>query len=278
MNKSLQNIIKNIQTDGPESLHVLTDFDRTLTNGAQDGMKTPTLISLLRDGHHLSADYASRAIALFDTYHPIEIDPLKTVEEKRPVMKEWWIKHFNLMIECWLRQDDIRDVIEKSHLKLRKFAVQTLRLLNEKNIPVIIISAGAIGDAIPIFLEKNLCNFPNISPVCNQFIWDNRWRATAIKEPIIHVFNKDETIIEELPSLREKITKRKNVIIIGDSLWDVGMVSWFEYKNLLKIGFLNPESERMKTEYEKAYDILIENDEDFEKIYTLLQEILITEK
>jgi len=34
----------------------------------------------------------------------------------------------------------------------------------------------------------------------------------------------------------------------------------------------------MKTEYEDAYDIIIENDEDFEKIYTLLQEILITEK
>jgi hypothetical protein len=114
--------------------------------------------------------------------------------------------------------------------------------------------------------------------VCNQFIWDSFWNAQAIRKPIIHVFNKDETIIEEIPSLRGKIIKRKNVIVIGDSLWDVGMVSWFDHKNLLKIGFLNPGSEGMRTEYEDAYDIIIENDEGFEKIYTLLQDILITEK
>jgi len=100
MNKPLQKIIQNIQLDGPENLFILTDFDRTITYGEQNGMRTPTLISLLRDGHHMRADYASRARALFDIYHPIEIDHIKTIEEKKPAMAEWWVKHFNLMIEC----------------------------------------------------------------------------------------------------------------------------------------------------------------------------------
>jgi hypothetical protein len=36
MNKRLQKIIQNIQFDGPENLFVLTDFDRTITYGAQN--------------------------------------------------------------------------------------------------------------------------------------------------------------------------------------------------------------------------------------------------
>ena len=70
-------------------------------------------------------------------------------------MQEWWEKHFELMIECGLKRNDIADIINKSHLKLRDGVVDFLTLLNTENIPLIIISAGAIGDAIPIFLAKN---------------------------------------------------------------------------------------------------------------------------
>lgn len=87
-------------SSSPDNLHILSDFDRTLTYGSQDGIKTPTLISLLRDGKHLTDDYSERAQSLFDRYHPLEISHELTVEEKKPIMLEWWRKHFELMIEC----------------------------------------------------------------------------------------------------------------------------------------------------------------------------------
>jgi hypothetical protein len=41
------------------------------------------------------------------------------------------------------------------------------------------------------------------------------------------------------------------------------MVTGFDFSHLLKIGFLNPGSEHMLEQYNKAYDIVIENDGDF---------------
>ncbi len=260
----------------PDNLHILSDFDRTLTYGTLEWRKTPTLISLLRDGRHLRDDYSERAQSLFDKYHPIEISHILSIEEKKPVMLEWWRKHFELMIECWLHKSDISDVIEKSHLKLRNGVKECLRFLDKRGIPFIIISAGAIGDAIPLFLEKNWCNFPNIHYICNQFEWDAHGRAIAVKEPMIHVFNKDETILGEIPEIDSIIQKRKNVVLLGDSLWDIGMIEWFTYDALLKIGFLNPDSEDMREAYKSAFDILIERDGDFSLVNKTIYSIVST--
>lgn len=258
----------------PDNLHILSDFDRTLTYGSQEWIKTPTLISLLRDGKHLTDDYSERAQALFDRYHPLEISHELTVEEKKPFMLEWWRKHFELMIECWLQKSDISDVIDKSHLKLRNWVKECLEFLNERRVPFIIISAGAIGDAIPLFLEKNWCNFPNIHYICNQFDWDEWGRAIAIREPLIHVLNKDETILGEIPEIASLIHGRKNVVLLGDSLWDIGMIEGFDYDSLLKIGFLNPGSEGMRTKYFEAFDTVIENDGDFSLVNETIRTII----
>lgn len=261
-------------SSSPDNLHILSDFDRTLTYGSQEGIKTPTLISLLRDGKHLTDDYSERAQSLFDRYHPLEISHELTVEEKKPIMLEWWRKHFELMIECWLHKSDISDVIEKSHLKLRNWVKECLEFLNVRGIPFIIISAGAIGDAIPLFLEKNWCNFPNIHYICNQFDWDEWGRAKAVREPLIHVFNKDETILGEIPEIASIIHERKNVVLLGDSLWDIGMIEGFDYDSLLKIGFLNPGSEGMRTAYFEAFDTVIENDGDFSLVNQAIRAII----
>lgn len=64
----------NIKKAGLAKLHILADFDRTLTVGLINGIKTPSIIALLRDGNHLIPGYAEKAQALFDKHHPIEID------------------------------------------------------------------------------------------------------------------------------------------------------------------------------------------------------------
>ena len=115
----LQKILERIRFDGDDNLHILADFDRTLTYGSQNGMKTTTIVSLLRDGKHLREDYAKRAHQLYDIYNPIEIDSSLSIEEKKPLMTEWWNKHFELMIECGLKMSDIEDVLVKSHLQFR---------------------------------------------------------------------------------------------------------------------------------------------------------------
>lgn len=266
-----QNILNALESGGAEKLHVLADFDLTLTLAWR---KFRSIISLLRSGEYLTENYAPRAHALFDHYHPIEIDHTIALEEKKLLMSEWWQKHFELMIECGLTRTDTESILEKSNLELRPLVRETLQLLSENNIPVVIISASAIGESIPFFLKKNDCNFPNISFVCNRFIWDEKGVARDVWQPIVHSYNKDETVLRDFPAVFTQIHNRKNVILLGDSLGDPGMVTGFEYDNLLKIGFLNPGSEHMSEQYQKAYDILIENDGDFSLVNKTIYSIV----
>ena len=64
----------NIKKQGIDSLHIVSDFDRTLTYASVGGEKIPSIISILRDGNYLSKEYAEKAHALFNKYHSIEID------------------------------------------------------------------------------------------------------------------------------------------------------------------------------------------------------------
>ena len=68
---------------GFDNLHVLSDFDKTLTKAIYSGNRAGSLISHLRNGRYLSEDYAKKAHKLFDKYHPIEIDLKIDTEEKK---------------------------------------------------------------------------------------------------------------------------------------------------------------------------------------------------
>ncbi|MBW6461676.1 MAG: hypothetical protein K0B07_01355 [DPANN group archaeon] len=99
-NKERLHVLKDkIAKAGPDTLHVVTDFNRTLTKAYIDGKKTPSLISVLRNENYLSVEYAEKANELFDKYHPMEIDPLISEEDKRVAMNQWWTEHFNLLIK-----------------------------------------------------------------------------------------------------------------------------------------------------------------------------------
>jgi len=271
--KKLEKLKSQIKFEGYSNIQILSDFDRTLTYGKIDGVKTPSIISMLRDGNHLTEDYAKKAHTLFDKYHPIEINSSIPLQEKKKAMREWWETHNNLLIKSGLSKFDIEDIVEKGHVKFRKGVPEFLDFLHKHNIPLIILSASGCGDAIQMFFKKIGKDYSNISYVTNQFNWDENGRATSTKGLIIHCMNKDETILKELPEIYFKIHHRKNVLLLGDSIGDLGMVKGFEYKNLLKIGFLNFDYDKLREEYKKNFDIVLEGDEDFSPINTLIQEL-----
>ncbi|MEW6063334.1 MAG: hypothetical protein AB1571_03120 [Nanoarchaeota archaeon] len=62
--KRLGELEDKISKQGVSKLHVLADFDRTLTKAFVDGKEVPSLISVLRDGNYLTQDYAQKANGL----------------------------------------------------------------------------------------------------------------------------------------------------------------------------------------------------------------------
>jgi len=272
--KDLEEKKKVIKQRGAENFHVVSDFDRTLTKAFVNGIKTPSLISVLRDGDYISEDYAKKATELSDFYHPIELDINFPFEKKKEKMQEWWTKHFDLLIKSGLNKKHINQIIEEGKVEFRDGVKEFLDFLESKKIPLLIISSSCLGgDSIKIFLEKNKKKYDNIYIISNLYEWDEKGNAIGIKKPIIHVMNKNEIGVKNYP-IFELIENRKNVLLLGDSIEDVGMVEGFDYNNLIKISFLNEDINKNLSAYKKQFDVVITGDGDFSFVNKLLKEVL----
>jgi 5'-nucleotidase len=90
---------EEIKKGGFKKLHILSDFDRTLTKSFVEGIKVPSLISILRDYDYLCPEYVRESKELFEKYHPIEKDPNISPEDKKKAMYDWWTNHFRILIK-----------------------------------------------------------------------------------------------------------------------------------------------------------------------------------
>ncbi len=84
---------------------------------------TPSIFNIteaLDDSPLLPEDYRTKANALRAHFYPIEIDPSLTIEQKIPLMVEWWTGGHNLLIEhrC-LNRNKLREIVAGAKLYLR---------------------------------------------------------------------------------------------------------------------------------------------------------------
>ncbi len=270
--EKLEEIKERFKKDGIDKVHVLSDFDRTLTTAFVDGKAMPSIISILRDGNYLTPDYPEKACAFYNRYHSIEIDPAVSLNEKKKAMHEWWMAHFDLLTKSGFTKDDLEKVVESGKIRFRKGALECIDLLHTDNVPLIIMSCAVLGEAISMLLQKERRLYENVYIISNSFEWDKNGNVLGIKQPIIHTMNKDETAIQDYPVF-EVIKNRKNVLLLGDGLGDVGMIEGFDYDNLIKIGFLNEAIKENTEEYKKNYDIIILNDSDMNFVNKLFKNL-----
>lgn len=262
-----------IKKDGVGNLHILSDFDRTLTKAFIEGKEVPSLISILRNHNYLTPDYPEKAHMLFNRYHPIEIDPNIPREEKIKAMRDWWKNHYELLIKSRLNKKDIESASSSEHAKFREGVLELLYFLDKNKIPLIIISSAGLGtEAIKIFIEKNAKLYQNIHIISNEFEWDENGYMVKIKEPLIHSMNKNETTLRNFPFFDE-IKDRKNILLLGDSLDDLGMAEGSDYKNIISVGFLNKKVEELLENYKNTFDCVITNDSDMNFVNNLLKEL-----
>jgi hypothetical protein len=135
------------------------------------------------------------------------------------------------------------------------------------------MSSGGLGvESISDFLRHENAYTENIHIISNEFIWDASGKATGIKEPIIHCANKDETAIQSFPKIFERVQSRPNVLLLGDSIDDIGMVKGFAYTRLLTIGFCKP----ARSQDKKRFDVRLDPDASLESVTSIIQKIIPT--
>lgn len=270
----LEKTKKSIARGGAEKLHLVSDFDRTLTNAFVGGKSVPSIISVLRDGNYLTPDYAQKAQELYDKYHPIEINFEIPLEERKKLMEEWWSTHFELLIKSGLNKKDLERIVESQRVKFRDGFEEFADFLKLHDIPLVIISSSGLGgEIISMYFKKEDKLHDNVHIISNSFEWDKKGKVLGVKKPIIHILNKDEAILRNSPVF-ESVKNRKNVLLLGDTLDDIGMVAGFDYENLITVGFLNENVEENLERYRQNFDITILNDPSITYVSELLKEMI----
>jgi len=273
--EKLKKKIKAIRKDGPEKLFVLSDFEGTLTKVFYCGKKRPSLISILRSEKYLGENYSQKAKALYEKYHPIEMDPRVPLKIKKEKMEEWWKTHYKLLKESGLKRYHLKKIITSKKIKLREKSDKFFNLLKGKSIPLIIFSSSGLGaDLILMFLRKEKKLFDNVFVVGNVLKWDSKGKFIGSKEPIIHSLNKDGETFKKFPAVFEKIKKRKNILILGNDIDDLLVTKGLNIKSSIKVGFLNEMVKELLEDYKKHFGLLILNDGTMDAVNEMLKNIL----
>ena len=270
-NKEFEKKKSKFKEAGLSSMHVVTDFDRTLTKNFNNGEKVGTAIAQIRRNNYLSEEYTKKAYDLANHYYPLECDSNLTVEEKIPLMEEWWSKHLGLIISAGMRREIVEDIANKEYLPPREGLEEFLNFLKDREVPILILSS-ALGDVIDGFLKKRKLLSKNTHVISNYFDFDEKGFAKGYKGKIIHVFNEDESQIKDT-SYFANISKRNYVLLLVDSLGDLKTTDQMSADEIIKVGFLNEDIEKNLEEYKKHFDILILNDGPLDFVNELLKEL-----
>lgn len=252
-------VLNKIKNWNDESIHILADFDKTITSGNSDASW-----GILSKSCLVCKEYVKERQDMYDKYRPIELDENLDYNTKNDLMSEWWDKHINLLIKYKLSEDIINDAAKNLRvMSFREGGKEFLEDMKNRNIPIIIISAG-IGNFIEQFLITNNCNFDNIYIVSNFISFENGI-AAGISENVIHSLNKNEVAIPS--NVKEVIKNRQNIILLGDSISDVRMVENRDNNNVLKIGFLEEKIEENMKYYEEQFDIVCIDNTSFIELF-----------
>jgi 5'-nucleotidase len=245
---------------GATNLHLVLDFDRTMTSfyGPRGG-KGATCHGIVESRRSL--ELKARAESLNAIFYPIEVDPNRSQESKLPWMRSWYALVNEILIEAGITKFDIIEDVKQANCSLRKGIVDILDLAKEKSVPVTIFSAG-LGDVINEVLEQQwLKPLPtNVKIISNMMIFDEaNGKLINFSDPLIHMFNKTMKIHKNNEDFKE-LSSRKNIILLGDSTADVSMADGLDANTILRIGFLNDNVKILAETYMSIYDIVLIDD------------------
>ena len=274
MNSLLISRLRDLFADGADRVHVIADFDGTLTKEYVRGQHIPSLSEVLRvTPGVISEEYQNQSHALYKKYSSILNHPDIPFLEKKAAMQDWWESIEKLNVDFELERTAMDSIASSDLVRLRDGSNLFIKQLAELNIPLIIFSASGFGDAIKKVIENHKLDFSNIQYVTNIMKWDKDGKALGYHRPLIHTLNKDETVLPSFPEVEHLIKERYNVLLLGNSTGDLGMAKGHRVDKLVTIGFLDKEAAHKQSDFEKDFDITIVGD-DFLPLLEALQQVI----
>nr|KAJ3420753.1 hypothetical protein HK105_005285 [Polyrhizophydium stewartii] len=260
--------LAKLDADGVDSLHIITDFDMTLTKyWTPEGQRSRSTHGVLEEAAKLAGGPKQALRELYHKYYPIEVSPTIPFEEKVAAMRTWWSTAHAIIISLGLTEDDLLAMVRSTPVLFRPRLQEFMDVCASRGIPMLIFSAG-LADVLRMILVDARLMRDNVEIVSNKMRFENGV-AVAFEEPLIHTFNKNEAAVAHTPH-HAKIESRHNVILMGDSLGDLRMGDNINPKTKLTIGLLNHDKELLLDQYAEAFDIVLLDDAPLDFVVTLL--------
>jgi len=248
--KERESVLKKLQffiNAGRDKLHLLLDFDRTLTLGQNELGENVTTWEILKT--HLPQKAQLEYEQYYNNYRPLETE--KQMTEADAII--WWERILNLYSENQLKWQDIKKDVSLK-MPIRPFTKELFEACEKKNIPTIILSAG-IKDIIDLWCQKFKIK-PTLVLSTKLVFSPKGYMIGWERDSLIHVLNKKEKSHQEIEKIR---SVKPNTILIGDSLDDILMV---EGEDVLRIAVYNPrrddKPDRLK-DLTENFDLILQN-------------------
>lgn len=270
---SLKIQLQDLFSEGSDKVHVVADFDGTLTKEYVNGVHTPSLSEVLRSTPGILPEaYQKQSHAYYSKYTAILNNDAIPFLERKAAMQEWWESIEQLNIEFELHRSHMALIASSDMVELRDDASAFIQNLVDKSIPLIIFSASGFGNAIRGVMQKHQLDSENVRYVTNIMNWGEDGKALGYHRPLIHALNKDETAIHSFPEIERLIKGRYNVLLLGNSVGDLGMAKGHRVDKLFTVGFLDKEDAHKKAFFEKNFDLTIVGD-DFVPLVEALRDL-----
>ncbi|XP_044749086.1 7-methylguanosine phosphate-specific 5'-nucleotidase [Coccinella septempunctata] len=265
-------ILGKIVEGGFKQLQIVSDFDQTITKQHENGKKHLSSFGIFRCCPSLPKEHVELTDSFARKYKPIECDLTIPIEERKKHMEEWYSDTEKSLKGIEISPEEISDIAKKYGPCLRDGCKKIFQSLEEKNVPVLVFSAG-LGDTVVALLKHNGIYRTNVKVVSNFLDFDKNNVVQGFQGKLIHIYSKNEHALEGTDYFK-LISQRNNVILLGDSIGDAGMADGLPNTNaVLKIGFLYFEkdlAEKKLSDYLNYFDIVLEDDQTMDVLGSIL--------
>jgi len=230
---------------GADHLHVISDFDSTLTVNTINGRPAPTTFSVIAD---LNPRLKKKTEDLSKFFYEKQSNIHLSQQEKAEILNEWWVKSLTICLEEEIFEYNIPELFWQSELTLRHGIAELMAITQKHNVPFSVISGG-VGNFVELAL-KNL-GVKHYQLKSNFLTFDDKnHRLNGCTQPIIHSFNKFQAV--------QQIKLRPYIILLGDSVPDIKALQGAVYEEAITVGFLREgKNERL---FREVYDFVIKGD------------------
>lgn len=236
---------------GAADVHIIWDFDRTLTVSHPETQEDVTTWQILCE--HLSEKGQAQYNDLFQRYRSMELEERMTVKDA----VDWWSSILGLYVEERVSMTEV-DADFLMRASIRRGAHEVFSLCKEQEIPNVIMSAG-IRDVIDVWSHKYDIQPSLTLSTILKLDSDNRIVGWD-EDSLVHTLNKHELDHEELTSIR---SKRPKIIVVGDGMGDADMARGDV--DVLRIRIFDPRPDEIfdisdvrRRTFEK-FDVMIES-------------------